>query len=240
MIPWDPYEVPWWLSLLILVVVWSPAPLLLWARQARKSAVAAKCLPWAGLFSLLTGLWLAQQHHHGEIHLANLDRWYLALIPLLGFLLLTMVLTPYVGLRKELSRSAVAKRLFFFLFLVGLPEELWLRGIWFAMFADEFWMSVVVGSVVFGFMHYVPGVPGSAMEATRTILAGLVFATARYCGAGVLPLAIAHGLFNFLSLYLLEKTVPRRKDGTPGLTLPMAIVYVLGCLLLAALPFAIR
>jgi membrane protease YdiL (CAAX protease family) len=188
----------------------------------------------------LSGLWLAQQHHHGQIHLANLDRWYLALIPFLGFLLLTMVLTPFVGLRKDLSRSDVAKRLFFFLFLVGFSEELWFRGIWFAMFADEFWASVVLGSVVFGFMHYAPGVPGKKIDAMpMIILPGLVFATSRYCGAGILPLAIAHGLFNFLSLYLLEKTVPCKKDGQPGLTLSMTIVYVLGCLLLAALPFAI-
>ena len=234
-----PFEVPTWVSVALLILVWSPVPVMHWMRHRKKNALPAKCLPWQGVFAIIIGLWLAYQHHPGDVGLTSFHHWYLALIPLLGFVILTMMVAPFVGLRKDLHGSVVVKRALYFLVFVAFPEELWFRGIWFAMVGHAFWPSVLLGSVIFGMMHWSPGVPGRTIDAIPMIvLSGLVFATARFQGAGVLPLALAHGIFDLLNLGLLEKALPHKKSGRPGLSALSIVVFVGGCLLLAALPFA--
>ncbi len=85
--------------------------------------------------------------------------------------------------------------------MVGLFEEVWFRGIWFAAFDGTVIGGVIAGSVVFGLVHYSPVLAGRGVDTfIGAALVGFVYGSARFAGAGILPLRIAHGVFDFFFL----------------------------------------
>jgi hypothetical protein len=111
--------------------------------------------------------------------------------------------------------------------LIGYTEELWFRGLWFAMCRHRFVPSVVLGSVIFGLSHSAQGWQAVWM----TAWVGGVFASARYCGAALVPLALVHGVMDWLNLRMLPGVQLRIERGSFWLVVSGMCLLLSGVLL---------
>ncbi|MFA6135333.1 MAG: CPBP family intramembrane glutamic endopeptidase [Phycisphaerae bacterium] len=198
---------------------------------ARAAGLIPPQLRWAGMAAgiiiLLAGVTVWAKYFRRTYGLFSFRGWRWA-----GVLLAGLAALQFILMRTSDSLpSGVATwawAVVFFLFSVGLPEELWFRGIWFALFRNRFLPSVILGSILFGLMHCAPGVPGRGPEIMlMTIPVGLCFAAARYRGAPILCLAIVHAVMDIAST-MVTLAGPRFAMGTT------LVAFFGGCLLLFA------
>ncbi len=91
-----------------------------------------------------------------------------------------------------LDPTLVAGQLVRYVVIIGLAEELWFRGLWMHAAGERFVLAVIVGALLFGLFH----LPlGSGRVVTLTAL-GFLYAAARWRGAPIWSLALAHGTVN--------------------------------------------
>jgi hypothetical protein len=112
--------------------------------------------------------------------------------------------------------------------LVGLTEELWFRGIWFSVWRYRLVPSVCAGSIVFGFAHLAQGL--NAVVFTAFI--GLVYAAARYRGAGVIALGAVHGVTDWLNTVVVSGSSFRCGKSTSMVLIPVTCIMISAAILL--------
>ena len=223
-----------WLGLTFCVVIWVPIAVGLWRMRKRGATTIGigrqvYCCACVGL-----GLWLGLSWFWPYFVLAGGPReWLLAAVPGVGMVLLFQLVMPG-RLRHPVAWLETAKKALHFIVAVGLLEEVWFRGIWFACFKHSFLGSAVLGSVVFGLLHWAHHAPDIRKGWDDIIGAGAMgfcFACARHNGAGVLLLGLSHGLTD-LSLHHL---VVERKQRFGGIA--TILVGLLGFVPIAAVTF---
>ncbi|MDQ8731943.1 CPBP family intramembrane glutamic endopeptidase [Bradyrhizobium sp. LHD-71] len=107
--------------------------------------------------------------------------------------------------------------------MIALAEELWFRGLWMRAMAGRPGCAIFGGAAGFGLYHLHQG-----WELMLTSAAlGVLFGTARWYGAPIWALALAHGLFNWINSNIIPG-VAWRSD-----PLTARLLYV-GLLLLGA------
>ncbi len=185
-------------SLFVLITIWicvfTPTTVIL-ARLKRTRPKGLYWLTWAiASATLMAGLWV-YHHYFGElVSLLNFSGWQWALAVFISLQAMQYSLAvPARNPRENTRKSAL--ELFRFVVLVGLTEEIWFRGIWFAMCHNHFVTSVLLGSLVFGLYHLRHG----RYVAVITFFVGMVFASARYRGASIISLALVHGVIDWLN-----------------------------------------
>ncbi len=130
-----------------------------------------------------------------ELDVFSLKGWPVALAIFLGFLLSEFI-NAVPHLRADVLSVRTLVALFYCVVLIGLVEELWWRGIWFAMFKGRPLVCIVAGSLLFGLLHYhLQGTSGVIVAS----LVGLAFAVARYRGVSIGALALAHGFNDWVA-----------------------------------------
>lgn len=139
------------------------------------------------------GVWLLW--YRKELDVFSLKGWPVALSIFLGLLLSELICAAAYPRAGVLSLAG-AWTLFYCVVLIGFTEELWWRGIWFAMFRGRPLLCIVAGSLLFGLAHY-------QLHGLRSVfmasLVGLVFAVARYRGVSIGALALAHGINDWVA-----------------------------------------
>ena len=214
--------------LLLCVLLWIPIQFGIWLIHVRSFAwvrivlrVYCACAAAIGLF---LGLWWYPNQFP---LLGGLRGWTVAILSGSAVFLLALAVMSH-RMRDRIALRDATIQLAYFLIPVGLFEEIWFRGVWFAAFDGSFTGGVMLGSVVFALVHYNPRVRRiGPLDLANIAAIGLVFGAARYAGAGLIPLAAVHGVLDFISLYLLSNKRPRHRPVTA-----MA-VFVGGSLVLA-------
>jgi hypothetical protein len=215
------------IAVVLCIALWVPVHIGLWLHEVRHMRKAVSLLRAYGVCATALGIFIGSYWYPNEFLLFGApSRWYLAFLSGAGLLFLVAVLVRLTP-RREFQRFDTVLNLAHYLVVVGLFEEVWFRGIWFAVFGGSFVNAVVVGSIAFGLVHYSPVLrPRDIQSVVWSIFAGSVFAAARYAGAGIVPLAVAHGAFDFLFHYVYRQEAPRYGPRTTG------AVFIVACLLL--------
>jgi CAAX amino terminal protease family. len=130
--------------------------------------------------------------------IASRRSWGFALL-LLAVLQVAEYVVAVHRLPLRLDLVVVAKEFLRYVIMIGLAEELWFRGLWFKVWANRTWPSVVGGSVLFGLYHAAAG--WNAIVTTAAV--GFVFAVARRAGASLLMLAVVHGMMDLMNRFVL-------------------------------------
>jgi len=124
----------------------------------------------------------------------NFDKkkWMIVLLLLITIQLLILLPSHKITL-INFSLTDAIKSYLFILFTVALVEEILFRGVWFWASGEDFFLSVVLGTLLFGALHFsnglLPGFVGLGL--------GFVYASARWRGASILSLALVHTFFNW-------------------------------------------
>ncbi len=153
----------------------------------------------AGLCMLLTGIIVWRKWYPGRIDVFSPTRWWLGLIIAL-MILLYPVFWGLPSIQFEWNRPAL---LYFFwsIIVIGFAEELWWRGIWFEMWKGKPVICVLTGALAFTAYH-LPFQGWKMMIGSGALInvffMGLLFAAARYRGASIGVLALAHGLIDVI------------------------------------------
>lgn len=143
----------------------------------------------------LTGLLLWRKWYKAAIDVFSLRRWHLGLAVYTGLLGLMLALAK-PEILPVFGSGAGFLTLAYYLLVIALMEEVWFRGIWFATFPGQPLVSIFAGSLLFGIAHI--GFQGPLSFVT-TFSVGLVFAAARYRGASIGSLVIAHGFNDWIN-----------------------------------------
>jgi hypothetical protein len=221
-------------ALILCLGIWLPIDWGLWLYRKRKSkAIDLGLQAYATLCALL-GIWIGVSWFGANFPLlGDLSSWVLGLLPGVGVLLLLELLMPG-KVRKDLTWQHVGVQVLRYLIPVGLLEEVWFRGIWFACFPDSFLLSIVLGSFVFGLVHlghYIPDVRKGIPDVIVITIITMPFACARYNGASIVPLAIGHCLTDLFFHTIVGERKPRF-GGVATIGLGIG-----GCALLTAVTF---
>ncbi len=81
--------------------------------------------------------------------------------------------------------------------LVAAAEELWFRGLWMRAAGGSALLAIGVGALAFGLFHW----PHGPWTVATTTAIGALYGAARWRGAPIWSLALAHGLGNWISRY---------------------------------------
>lgn len=160
----------------------------------------------AGLLLLATGLFVWWMYYRKEIFLFRLCGWKLGATLLIGLLVINFSLASPKPAFPFTATEFVLRIVYFFLF-VGLAEELWFRGIIFAIFKNRFIPCVLLGSLLFGIAHLT--VHSGLDMVLFNIFAGLCFATARFRGVSIMVLAVIHTVYHLLRFTVFAEQVIR-------------------------------
>lgn len=185
---------------------------------------------WSWLIAsaqLAIGLWVYRHYYRDQISLWTVRGWPWAAAAFLGL----SVIWYTIGIPTfwpDRTMAVAGLELFKFLVFIGFTEELWFRGIWFAMFHNRLVPSVILGSVAFGLIHLAHD-PVWALFAAAF---GAVFAAARYRGASIVQLALAHGILNWTMKLVAPVSEFRIGHGILLLVLPPVLCLVLSAILL--------
>ena len=179
---------------------------------------------WSWVFAMaqLAGcLWVRHAYYQKDISLVSFNGWPWAIFVIVSLQTIQyIVVVPKIGPASGIGFALL--ELFKFLVLIGYTEELWFRGIWFAMFKNRMLPSIIAGSVAFGIFHLPHGI-GSVIISSCV---GSVFAAARYRGASIMSLAIAHGLIDWLNNQMLPAKQLRISMGAALIVLPVACIAI--------------
>lgn len=193
---------------------------------AHRTSETPAWLGLLGLLQLVSGWLLWRRVRAAQATRVGGAVW--AALALVGLLVIEQVvvehaLTPQPGtgrLLGELVRLVV---------FVGIAEELWFRGLWFAVAGSRRNLALFGSSVLFGLYH----VPHGWTAVALTAGVGLVFGIARWRGAPVLALGVAHGMLDWCNGVLFPG-VQWRID-----VALLPIVYPLACIALGAAMLAL-
>jgi Type II CAAX prenyl endopeptidase Rce1-like len=187
---------PW-----LVAVLFAPTALTLWAIGTGVIALDAQDLRSAYQAIALTQLFLALMVY--EILLKRQGQpadagtgWQGPLIAL-GALVVTQV-SHFATAEKALATVTLLPALAVLaqqVVTIALAEELWFRGLWMRAAAGRPLLAIFGGAAGFGLYHLHQG---AAWIATTAAL-GVLFAVARWYGAPIWSLALAHGLMNWLN-----------------------------------------
>jgi hypothetical protein len=170
-----------------------------------------------GAILLAAGLWVCRRYYPGRVLSLGMKGWPWALAALVAFVgAWYSVVIPHLphGVPVGLIGLEYVK----FVVFIGFVEELWYRGIWFAMFGGRLAPCVVLGSIVFGALHLI----GDVGSAILSLGIGAVFAAARYGGAPVILLGIVHGTLDWLIHCMLPISGVRLQNTATFLIVPTA------------------
>lgn len=177
-----------------------------------------------GMLQFAAGLWLVSYCCRGQLRLLSIQGWPWALAALTGLMVLQEAMaSPTLGPIRGWSMAIID--LLRLIVCIGLVEELWFRGVWMTLFKDRPWIAVGVGSLLFGLFHAAHGVQTMILTAG----VGLTFAAARYRGASVFTLGLAHGLMDWFNQVMFPGS-QFRFDPTL-----VAWVFPISCILLTLL-----
>lgn len=191
-----------------LALVFAPIALAVWAIQLRlglpSEQAYVQAAEWVQVIMLGLGavLYFFVRRHRSEPETppslsATRFALYAALVALFAqFVTANM---QFSGSFDPLSMTA---RLANVVLFVALAEELWFRGLWMRSTASSLVLAVVVGALAFGLLHWPLG-PG---RVATTAALGLLYAAARWRGAPLWALALAHGSVNWVSASLAPAT----------------------------------
>lgn len=214
-------------ALFVLITIWVCVFIpttVIFARLKRTRPKGLYRFTWAIASAVLVaGLWV-YHHYFGElVSLLNFSGWQWALAVFITLQAIQYSLTA-PGRSPRENKGKDALELLRFIVIIGLAEELWFRGIWFAMCHNHFVTSVLLGSFVFGLYHLRHG----RHTATITFFVGLVFASARYRGASIISLALVHGVIDWLNCQMFPASRLRIREDR------LLVFMALGCILAAA------
>ena len=102
-------------------------------------------------------------------------------------------------INTHLDPSVMISRLIHYLLFVALAEELWFRGLWMRATWGRFFLSVGGGALGFAVLHWPAGL--GAVATTGAL--GVLFGVARWHGASLLGLVLAHGIMDWVSRVLV-------------------------------------
>ena len=183
---------------------------------------------WLALLALLQVgagwlLWRRARAHHP----ASTGNPVWAWVALAGLLLLEQAVASH-GLSPTLDPARLLGELVRLVLFVGIAEELWFRGLWFVLAGSRRNLALFGSSVLFGLYHVAHG--WSVVALTAGV--GLVFGIARWRGAPVLVLGVAHGLLDWCNTVLFPGMQWRIDPAWLPIVFPLACV-ALGAAMLA-------
>jgi membrane protease YdiL (CAAX protease family) len=184
---------PW-----LVLVVFTPTALVLWVVAMRivplepaTFRLAYQIVPPLQLF-LAVVLYETYARQMGGAELS----WRGLLLALLTLIIpqLSHLLVAYRSLGSP-DMALVLSTLLHQVVLIALVEELWFRGLWMQATASSPALAILGGAAGFGLYHLHQG---PAMVVTTAAI-GLLFAVARWRGAPIWALALAHGVSNWIN-----------------------------------------
>lgn len=183
----------------------------------------------AGGLILAVGLWVWRAWYSREIDLFSLKGWEKVLVVCAILEVGNYVLE--IPVIKGASIMGAAASLVWFMLFTGILEEVWWRGIWFAMWRGRPFISIVAGAALFASVHCLQHNFGGILV---VFAMGLVLGVTRHRGASIGMLAVAHGvLFNwFNNTVLIWKS--RQLIGRPSWDMLLSPLY---CALAAGILF---
>jgi len=208
------------LSLLIMIIVWAPVTLLVYIRGKYTVPHISVLAPLFGALTLLCGIAVTLKFYRRSLKLLTFEKWQIALALLIGLQAIQLLVTRLIP-NSDMSIPTALYKAFFFLALIGFAEELWFRGIWFEMFKRRFVPCVLLGSIAFGLIHFPHG---GFLTVLLTALVGLIFAAARFRGASILALALAHGTLDFLNGYAFSPDLRFSLATTVAIFIPASLL----------------
>lgn len=123
----------------------------------------------------------------------------------------------FVGTNMYLAQGIV-----FHLFFVALPEEIFFRGMFYRNFPHSYISYAVVGSFLFGILHFSSGLSAVLIA----ICAGVFLCTLRWLGTSVTSLIVAHSTVNILNNILFSFNTPKYSDTIITLSTCTAFIAV--------------
>lgn len=170
------------------------------------------------ILSLVTGVLVWRNWYAAELDVFSLKGWKYAVVLFLGFLL-SEVLFATPSIRPALWKLSGFTGLLWCIVLTGFIEELWWRGIWFSMFKGRPLVCIIAGSLIFGLAHFqLHGIDKVVIAS----FVGLAYAVARYKGASIGVLSLAHGFNDWVG----QGKVIGWSWHAGGYTLQLAIVCI--------------
>ena len=210
-----------WISIALFFVLWTPVVYVQYAKKKCNNGFPANIVIILCILQILIGVWLLK-HYSSFSQIISIRGWHLALL-----IFLTLQGFQFFVIRSKLNTQLkfdeFARLSFKFFILVGFAEEIWFRGILFAVFDNNFIFSVVIGSVFFGLLHWLQG---DWKQFVITFLIGFVFATARYNGASIISLSIAHGMMDLLNCEIFIFLKPRFSESKIILLLALITIVL--------------
>ena len=117
-----------------------------------------------------------------------------------------------------------------YLVFVALVEEIWFRGVLQDVLKKYIYVGMVLAAVVFGLYHMHSG--WNIVLVTGAV--GAVYAAARHAGAGILSLAVVHGVMNWTNNTVYPPVGLRFEASVFYTIFPLLCVLVAAGLLVAA------
>lgn len=187
-------------KIIILVIALMPIAVVQYIRNSYAVPYSSILLPVLGGLMLLWGILVKQKFYKKSFKLFSFRKWQIALLLFLSLEVVQIILIN-PKLRFGMTFTEAMYKVFYFWIFVGFAEELWFRGIWFEMFKGKFIPCVLIGSFVFGLWHW----PAHGLIVFLfSSLVGLAFAVARFKGASILSLSIAHCIIDFFNTSILS------------------------------------
>ena len=175
-----PFAIATWLLRTDALGLAAPA-----AIQATEALQLATLLAGAALF------WVATR---GDPVRRGAARWRWALIAGLAALAAQVAVAemrPAAGL----DFAAAAARWANLVLIAGFAEELWFRGLWMRAARGSLALAVGAGALGFGLLHW----PLGLGRVATTAAVGALYGAARWRGAPIWALALAHGSVDWIS-----------------------------------------
>lgn len=221
----------------IWLLVYCVSFIILQLAQTVSNPVRIQLLYSLSLIQLIVGLvwaiFVSRQHFFKLSIIRFQYKSVVWLLPLLSLIIIELSVWIFTIPRwrgPELPTFFIIKQLAYFLIIIALVEELWYRGIWFAITGNSILISVILGSILFTLLHWHQGLKHFPF----LLSLGLVFSVCRWLGSPIWSLAISHGLMNWLNITVMPSIGFRFGEISYLIGLPM----LLFCL--AALLFYLR
>ena len=197
-IPNKKVNAPIFLLVTLWTLLWYSIPIIRYLKASFSFNVTHFKI-FAIIFSILhvlIGLIVIKKYYKKRMVIFSVQGWPLALVLLVGLITIQTALTiQRLNTGHEWWKYLI--NWLYYLVFIGFAEELWFRGIWFAIFKNRFIKCVILGSIFFGLIHLAPG--QGIVQIVLTGFIGFAFAIARYCGTSIFLLALVHGMVDFLN-----------------------------------------
>ncbi len=209
-----------------VVLLYAPLAAATWALQlgvadstGAKRFHAFEALQFITL-SLGIILYLAAREEGGEAVLSvHDDLWTLGLVVIVIAVGAEFASAKQSVNPRKLSALQLGAAWLNLTLVAGFAEEIWFRGLWMGATIDEPWLAIGAGTVGFGLLHW----PRGFRVVITTMALGLLYSSARWEGAPIWSLAVAHGTINWIS-GTLSPSRRWRFGAAPSLVLMWVII----------------